>query len=193
LGHTETYQRADGAWSEGLRNNDPKAIQSLYVAHFTAVRHFVLKNNGSLDDAKDMFQEAITVLWLKAKDGTLLASTEPGAFLFQVSKNKWLDRLRSASQRTMRVVPVEHIAAPESPDAAGLESRIQRLREVYDRMDGQCRNVLGRFYFQREDMATIAEALGVTEESIRTIKYRCMMKLRAFRKQIADGDNGMEP
>lgn len=181
------------AWAEALVRNDRGTLKKLYALHFPTVKQYVLRNSGTGDDARDVFQEAITVLWLKAKDGTLLATTDPGAFLFQVSKNKWLDRLRSASQRTMRVVPVEHIAAPESPDAAELESRIQRLREVYDRMDGQCRNVLGRFYFQREDMATIAKALGVTEESIRTIKYRCMMKLRAFRKHIADGGKGIEP
>jgi hypothetical protein len=32
----------------------------------------------------------------------------------------------------------------------------------------------------------------VEEESIRTIKYRCMMKLRAFRQRIATGENGTE-
>lgn len=152
----------------------------------------MLRNSGTVEDARDMFQEAITVLWLKAKEGTLQQNTEPGAFLFRVSKNKWLDRVRSAAQRTMTVVPVEHTGAPDDVEAVDLEERIQRLKQVYDRMDGQCRTVLGRFYFQREDMATIAAAMGVTEDSIRTIKYRCMMKLRAFRKHIADGENGME-
>lgn len=173
--------------------NDPGTLRKLYALHFPTVKQHVMRNSGTVEDARDVFQEAITVLWLKAKDGALLPSTEPGAFLFQVARNKWLDRLRSASQRTMRMVPVDHIAGQETADAEELEGRIQRLREVYGRMDEHCRAVLGRFYFQREDMATIAAAMGVTEDSIRTIKYRCMMKLRAFRKHIAEGGKEMEP
>ena len=39
-----------------------------------------------------------------------------------------------------------------------------------------------------DDLATIAAGMGVEEESIRTIKYRCMMKLRAFRRTISGED-----
>ncbi len=179
------------AWAEALVRNDPGTLKKLYALHFPTVKQYVQRNSGTLDDARDVFQDAITVLWLKAKDGTLQQNTEPGAFLFRVSKNKWLDRVRSAAQRTMTVVPVEHTGATDDVEAVDLEERIQRLKQVYERMDENCRNVLGRFYFQREDMATIAEAMGVTEESIRTIKYRCMMKLRAFRKQIAGAGDGL--
>lgn len=171
--------------------NDPGTLKKLYALHFPTVKQYVQRNSGTVEDAWDVFQDAITVLWLKAKDGTLQQDTEPGAFLFRVSKNKWLDRVRSAAQRTMTVVPVEHTGATDDVEAVDLEERIQRLKQVYERMDENCRNVLGRFYFQREDMATIAEAMGVTEESIRTIKYRCMMKLRAFRKQIAGAGDGL--
>lgn len=181
------------AWAEALVRNDPGTLKKLYALHFPTVKQYVQRNSGTVEDARDMFQEAITILWLKAKEGTLQQNTEPGAFLFRVSKNKWLDRVRSAAQRTMTVVPVEHTGVPDDVEAVDMEERIQRLKQVYDRMDGQCHTVLGRFYFQREDMATIAKALGVTEESIRTIKYRCMMKLRAFRKHIADGGKGIEP
>lgn len=181
------------AWAEALVRNDPGTLKKLYALHFPTVKQYVQRNSGTVEDARDVFQDAITVLWLKAKDGTLQQNTEPGAFLFRVSKNKWLDRVRSAAQRTMTVVPVEHTGAPDDVETVDLEERIQRLIQVYDRMDEHCRTVLGRFYFQREDMATIAQAMGVTEESIRTIKYRCMMKLRAFRKHIADGGKETEP
>ena len=35
----------------------------------------------------------------------------------------------------------------------------------------------------------IADEMGVEEESIRTIKYRCMMKLRAVRNVIRGEEN----
>ena len=74
----------------------------------------------------------------------------------------------------------------DAPD--DIEERIVRLRGVYDTLDDKCRMVLDQFYFERKDLATIAAGMGVEEESIRTIKYRCMMKLRGFRKAISGED-----
>lgn len=176
---------------DGLRRNDAATVRALYMQHFPTVCGFVLRNSGTTRDAEDVFQEAMTVLWLKAKEEALQDASDPGAFLFRVAKNKWLDHLRSAAHKNMRVVPHEHI--PDPTDAVGedLEHRIGRLRGVYERLDAKCRTVLDRFYFERKDLATIARELGVEEESIRTIKYRCMMKLRAFRRAI-EGEEGQQ-
>ncbi len=191
LGRIITYQPSPADWIEGLRRNDPATLKLLYTAHFPAVRQFVLKNNGSPDDAKDVFQEALTVLWLKAKEGLLQTNghTNPGGYLFQVARNKWLDILRSAAHSKMHRLEVDHIPVASAAPETALEDRIQRLRAVYAKLDERCRTVLDLFYYEHKDLATIAGQIGVEEESIRTIKYRCMMKLRSFRKMI-DGPDG---
>lgn len=176
------------AWVLGLRRNDAATVRALYQQHFPTIRHYVVSNSGTSDDAQDIFQEAMTVLWLKAKEGTLAAGSEPGAFLYQVAKNKWLDVVRSAAHKHMKVIHDDRKldVRAEAPDDT--EEKLQRLREVYGRLDEKCRTVLDQFYFERKDLATIAAGMGVEEESIRTIKYRCMMKLRAARKTIAGGE-----
>lgn len=178
----------------GLLRNDPLVVRSLYVNHYPAVRHYVLKNNGNADDAQDAFQEAVTVLWLQVKEGRFSTSTEsdPGGFLFQVAKFKWLDVVRSAAHRNMRVLHNDgaHVPAEEQDHEA--EERIHRLRGAYEKLDEKCRKVLDQFYFERKDLATIASHMGVEEESIRTIKYRCMMKLRGFRLTIGGEDRRAE-
>ncbi|MCC6839492.1 MAG: sigma-70 family RNA polymerase sigma factor [Flavobacteriales bacterium] len=174
---------------EGLLRNDPHVIGKLYAAHLPAVRHYVLRNNGSVDEAKDIFQEAVLVLWLNAKEGRFhdTAGQDPGGFLFRVAKNKWTDVLRSAAKKHMRVMRSD-LEQPMEQDQAD-EDQLDRLRAIYGTLDEKCRTVLDRFYHQRMDLAAIAESLGVTEESIRTIKYRCMMKLRTFRRAIAGGQD----
>jgi RNA polymerase sigma factor (sigma-70 family) len=173
----------------GLLRNDPASIRALYSAHFGTVRRFVLANSGTVDDARDVFQEAVTVLWLRAREGTLAAGTDPGAYVFSIARNKWLDTVRSAAHRRMNIVHDQrmHPAAVEPDD--GVEERLARLRAIYERLDEKCRTVLDRFYFERKDLVAIAHELGVEEESIRTIKYRCMMKLRAQRGAIDGGDH----
>ena len=169
----------------------PLTIQDLYNAHFPAVRKYVLNNAGSHDDARDVFQEALTILWLKAKEHRVHAhgNTDLGGYLFQVARNKWLDQLRTASHRKMHMVVDEHTPVASAAPEHELEERIHRLRTVYAKLDERCRTVLDLFYHEHKDLATIAEQMGVEEESIRTIKYRCMMKLRSFRRVIDGSAN----
>lgn len=180
-------------WAEKLGRNDPTVVRMLYKQHFPAVKQYVLQNSGTTNDAEDMFQEALTILWLKVKEGSLLPNSEPGAFLFQVAKNKWLDVVRSAAHKHMRILHDERQPDVYSEMADDTEEKLARLREVYARLDDKCRQVLDQFYFERKDLATIASAMGVEEESIRTIKYRCMMKLRAARKTIAGDEYDQGP
>jgi len=146
----------------------------------------VLQNRGSVSDAQDVFQEAITVLWINVKEGRLQedVTSDPGAYLFRVAKNKWLDVLRSAGHKhSAPMVDEKHI--PQTVELADdAEERIRRLQAVYSNLDEKCRAVLDQFYFERKDLATIALVMGVEEESIRTIKYRCMMKLRNLKHLI---------
>ena len=186
---TATDIASQPAWVFGLRRNDPATVRSLYSKHFPAVRQYVLQNSGTGIDAQDIFQEAVTVLWLKVKEGQLVPDSDPGGFLFRVAKNKWLDHVRSAAHKHMKVVHDERTNDAQAEVADDIEDRIVRLRGVYDKLDDKCRAVLDQFYFERKDLATIASGMGVEEESIRTIKYRCMMKLRAFRRTIEGEDN----
>ncbi|MBK9196429.1 MAG: sigma-70 family RNA polymerase sigma factor [Flavobacteriales bacterium] len=182
---TVTDIETQSHWSAGLRRNDPATVRALYSKHFPTVRHYVLQNSGTSSDAQDMFQEAMTVLWLNVKEGRLVPDADPGGFLYRVAKNKWLDVVRSAAHKHMKVVHDDRALDHRTDAPDDIEERIVRLRGVYDKLDDKCRAVLDRFYYERKDLATIAGEMGVEEESIRTIKYRCMMKLRAFRKAIS--------
>lgn len=172
------------AWALALRRNDPATLRALYRTHFPVVKQYVLQNNGTTNDAQDVFQEAISVLWLSLKEGRIIPEVDPGGYLFRVAKNKWLDTVRSAAHKHMKVVHDERTLERPNDVPNDIEERVVRLREVYEKLDDKCRTVLDRFYFERKDLATIADEMGVEEESIRTIKYRCMMKLRAFRSVI---------
>ncbi len=188
---TGAFSTSENTWMDGIRRNDPAAVRALYKAHFPAVRQYVLKNSGTVSDAQDVFQEAVVVLWMNVKQDRPGTGTEagPGGFLFRVAKNKWLDVVRSAAHRHMKVVHNDQALERGNDVPDDIEERIVRLRGVYDKLDDKCRSILDQYYFERKDLATIAMGMGVEEDSIRTIKYRCMMKLRAFRKAISGEEN----
>jgi DNA-directed RNA polymerase specialized sigma24 family protein len=60
---------ADSEIVLGILNDSKDTLNRLYTSYFPMVLQLVLKNNGNKDDAKDLFQESIIVLYNKVKGG----------------------------------------------------------------------------------------------------------------------------
>lgn len=167
----------------GIAKNNQRALDYLYQHNFPAVKQFVMKNSGNDSDASDIFQEAIVATWLNIREGKFqsLNGTPLGGYLFQVARNKWLDKLRSKSFRsTVRLVeeeieyePISHVEHDDSKS-----ERIQYLQGLYNKLGDKCKSILKEFYFNNKSLKEIGNELNYDAETLRTMKYRCMMKLR---------------
>jgi DNA-directed RNA polymerase specialized sigma24 family protein len=60
----------------GILNNSEDTLNKLYKAYFAMVLQFILNNNGNEDDAKDVYQEAIIILYNKIKEGNFELSSK---------------------------------------------------------------------------------------------------------------------
>jgi DNA-directed RNA polymerase specialized sigma24 family protein len=49
--------------------HDRATLKEIYSKNYPSVEAYINQNSGSSDDAKDIFQEAITAAWLNAKEG----------------------------------------------------------------------------------------------------------------------------
>ena len=76
----------------GIANNDFSLLQKVYEQSLPEVIRYVKKNSGTLDDAKDVFQEGIMVIFKKVKEDRLVLTTSFHAFLFMVCKRIWLKK-----------------------------------------------------------------------------------------------------
>jgi len=167
---------------EQFIRNDEKVLEQTYAHNYKLVRSYVMKNNGSESDAKDVFQEAMLVAWLNLKEGKFVVKNEfsLSAYIYKISKYKWLDKLKSK-----RVKSTQRIGEMEYEDVEGelnhvaeTEEKLKYLTKLYNRLDVKCKTVLNQFYYQKRNLEEIADDLNYDLGSIRTIKYRCMQKLR---------------
>ncbi|HEY0040609.1 MAG TPA: hypothetical protein VGB71_08105, partial [Flavisolibacter sp.] len=56
------------------------------------------------------------------------------------------------------------------------------VRENFTKLGNNCRELLNRFYFQKESLRTIALAFQWTEATAKNNKYRCLQQLRELIK-----------
>ncbi len=82
----------------GLAGNDRKAIETLYRDHFNMIQTLIINNNGSSEEAKDVFQEAMIVLYEKVRSGTFELNCQIKTYLYSVCRRLWLKRLQQMSR-----------------------------------------------------------------------------------------------
>jgi len=151
-----------------------------------------MRNSGTADDAADIFQEAVSVAWLNLKSGKFSGDAEQfNAYVRQICKYKWMNVLRSSGRA--KLVLKEDLSLVEGliDDRESLDEQqeqTRRLQASFASIGEKCRELLGRFYFRRQSLAKIAYKMNNTEESIKTIKYRCMMRLRKIYLEKCQND-----
>ena len=159
-------------------------LEKVYASNFSWLEKYVLNNSGSAEDAKNIFQDGITAAWINLKAGRFTGNEEQfNAYLRQICKYKWLSHLQSAGFRNTRYEDDLSWYDAEDTSGALLErqlSEADKIKKSFNHLGEKCRKILGLYYYQNKSLTAIAESTGDTPESIKTIKYRCMMQLRKF-------------
>lgn len=171
--------------TNAIKANDEKVLKQLYVSNFHKTQMYILKNNGSMPQAKDTYQEAFIVVWQNIKEGKFTPQNETAiqGYLYQIAKNKWTDYLRSSQyKKTTKLNPL--ITEADDDDFLKQESlsedskRQQQTTAAFKQLGRECRELLTVFYFNKKSLREIASQYNIAEASARNKKYRCLQKLR---------------
>ena len=81
-----------------IKQGSENAFIELYNQNYPQVERLILKNSGTIDDAKDIFQDTIHVLLVKIRSDNFELSASINTYIYGISKNLWLKRLRDVSR-----------------------------------------------------------------------------------------------
>ncbi len=171
---------------EAIQNNNTEVLKNLYVTNYPKIEILVLKNSGSKDEAKDIYQDAFLAVWQNIKQNKFVPKTESSinGYLYTIAKNKWMDVLRSQGfKKTVVASQLNHfeIKDEENNDIDDDILKDKRLEDVmlaFKNLGDACKSLLRKFYFEKKSMNLIADELALDSASTRNKKYRCMQKLK---------------
>lgn len=166
---------------KGLANSDHQAVETIYRDNYNMIQNLVINNNGSADDAKDVFQEAMIVLYEKARSGTFELNCQIKTFIYSVCRRLWLKRLQQQNRFSTpgdsmeAVVPVEDeldVHEQRNAEFDMMENAINHLGEP-------CKSLIEAYYLQKQNMQEIATRFGYTNaDNAKNQKYKCLMRLK---------------
>jgi RNA polymerase sigma factor (sigma-70 family) len=177
----KTSVPADNEIIIGILNGSQQTLNQLYKAYFPMILQFVLTNSGDADDAKDVFQEAVIVLYNKVKSGNFELSSKLKTFIYSVSRRLWLKRLSQKSKNTGNIKDFEEILPVEHDlEQHEIKDRQYQLMEQSLEMLGEpCKTIIEDFYLKNSSMQDICEKFGYTNsDNAKTQKYKCLQRLK---------------
>lgn len=164
-----------------LKANDERTLRSLYIDNYPKIERFILENNGTRDDAKDIYQEAFIAVWrsIQADKASFTGLDKLQGYIYRVAQYKWTDQLRSQKKHRTDSLPETEIGSPETVEMdSGQNDYIEKVKQHYATMDEPCKGVLYRFYYLKQSMAEIALNYSWTDATAKNNKYRCLQRLR---------------
>jgi RNA polymerase sigma factor (sigma-70 family) len=176
----------EAALLQGLAQGTDAATERIYKQCYPVIAHWVSVNGGDDADSADLFQEAMLVLWNKARDPRFELSCAIGTYLFSVARRLWLKRLQQRKQSPSALW--DDSGADEGPDWAAEEGIAQheerevqfnQLETALAQLGEPCASLLKAFYSEGKSMQEIAAEAGYTgADTAKTQKYKCLTRLK---------------
>jgi RNA polymerase sigma factor (sigma-70 family) len=177
---------------KGLANNDSSAVETLYKRHFGMIQHFVTNNNGSFDDARDIFQEAMIALYEKVQNDSFTLTCQIKTYLFSICKNLWLKRLQQMGKYSSPLSSEEEAISVDTDleELAHKDAAFAIMDRALNSLGEPCKSLLEGYYLNKKGMQELAAEFGYTNsDNAKTQKYKCLMRLKKlFFAQYNIGD-----
>jgi RNA polymerase sigma factor (sigma-70 family) len=147
----------------------------LYETAFPLVARFVGKMNGSFDDAKDIFQDALVLFYEKTQQRNFRPAVSDEAYILGIAKHLWIRKFN----RDIKNVPPDRFEAEISLDDNAATINESKLLQLLESTGKKCLDLLRAFYYEKLPMRNIAHLFNYRSEHSATVqKYKCIEKIR---------------
>ena len=172
-----------------IKSGNSPAFEKIYQFFYKKLSYFSNQYLMDIDEANNIVQEVFTELW--ARRELLDDSTNIQAWLFTVTKNKSLKRLRKLKSRSTYLSYLEkrendaNYKALEYFDTSDFlfEELDQKIKESLKGLSPAVRLVFEKSRFDDMKNREIADELGI---SIKTVEAHMSKALRVLRKELQE-------
>ena len=173
----------DQAIIQGIIVGDNRIINRIYKLYYPAIARMIINNNGSDDEAKDIFQESVMVLYNKVTQQKFELNSKLSTFLYAVSRRLWLKQLTRGGNvaNSADISDFEDILHVEDDieKHQEKENKFDQMNLALQNLGEPCKTLIKDFYIKNLSMKDIQEKFGYTNtDNAKTQKYKCLQRLK---------------
>ena len=173
---------SDEAIIEGLRLRSDYIIKYIYQEYFVIIKFLVNSNGGYDEDAEDIFQDGLIIIYKKLKDNELVLSCSFKTFLYSICRNLWLQKLNKKTAFNHKFSDIEqYMELPPDilSEAQNEENEKYGLFQNHFLALGEdCQKVL-KLFMHDTSLKQVAQIMGYkTEKYAKLRKFLCKEDLK---------------
>ena len=177
-------QFTDQQFLQGLREGDSEVLSALYKRYYNIVLKLVVNNSGSSDEAADIYQESIIVLFENSEKPGFELKCQLQTYLYSVAKRLWLKQLKRKG-RTYLMKEEEESSIVDVTEDLSLHQKkeldFERIEKSLVELGEPCAGLIRDFYVLQLSMEEIAEKFGYTNsDNAKNQKYKCLQRLKKY-------------
>ena len=163
-----------------------EAIRQLYRMQFGIAKAYIKQNNGTDEDAEDIFQEVMLSFIELVKKDKFRGDSSITTFLYAITRNTWLNELKKRGRSKLRDEKFEKAKDNTGMDVSHYivhrELKAQ-LMQVVDSLGETCKKILLAFYYDNLAIKDILQTLQYeNEQVVRNKKSKCLQSLTGLVK-----------
>jgi len=185
-------EHSDNLLFQDFCSDRTNAVKKIYQKGFAGVRKMVKKNGGNLEDAEDVFQEGILVLYGYCQQEEFRLTTRLAGFLYSICRNLWRKKLEKKGRSGITFYDIEEYVKMNTVLKLENEEVLQvhRMRLLFKhlaRLPEKEQKVLRLYYLEGKSHREVAQELGyASESSARVQKFRYLNHLKSLVRQDPD-------
>jgi RNA polymerase sigma factor (sigma-70 family) len=169
----------DSEMLSGLISGEEEILRAYKSNYYRGIRRYVLFNHGNEEDAKDLFQDVLLVIFQKVRNGSFVLKCSLGTYLYSVSRLLWLKELQKRKRISKRrFEPNDFIdGGMDIVEISEYNQRLHIYRQYFERLSTDCKRVLTLF-IEGRSIAEITTIMNYkNDQHTRNRRYRCKLSL----------------
>jgi len=168
----------DYRYIEALLENDHKLLNEMYQKFLPRIEAMVRSNSGTKDEAFDIFQEALIIIYRKAKQMGFELTSKFYTYLYGICRNLWLKKLGKVKTEPLIKPPEEEYSNIDlTEEAMEDEKRYQLYQEKMLELSEDCQKIIS-LRLKKTKLKDIANLMGYKNENTATQKhFKCKKQL----------------
>jgi RNA polymerase sigma factor (sigma-70 family) len=158
----------------------------MYKENFVSVEKFITKNSGTIDDAKDIFQDTLLVLIEKLRADNFELTASLKTYIIAISKNLWLKKLRYQSyywQTEFSETLSNKFSSEISLSINDEKSYWEKLQTYLSKITAHCNRLLQSMFFENKNIETIQKEYGYSSRhNAQNQKHKCIEQVRKVKE-----------
>lgn len=153
-------------------------VDGIYSAGLLEVARMVRHHNGSVDDARDIFHDAMMVLIRQVESGKQIDA--PMNYLIGTARHIMYRKLRLES----KTYDLDQIEESTPEDAAPPQVNLMKVLAVVQKTGKSCLDFLTAIFIEKKDLPFVTNQFGLKSEHVASVKkYKCLEQVRNIVKK----------